>query len=346
MPFSRFLRRLILSVSLPAALIGAVALGTPADAAKNPLPKVEFIGLDSPRMDQNTTSNVTMIGVSEGEFRIEWGDGEFTTIKTICNKNKLGKSLNPCVTTIKEWYTLIQSNNEFESRNLRRSLRNRCVAATALRKPQLCTLKFDHQFYDLGTFSIAVKSGNTVLGTRTITVRDQPRPWRPPTGWVAPGTWTLLSTGAFFLPCSTVTWFYDSSQQPSDRGLAYIELPSAFAVLAGETGLTFVETKVESEAKIYVGWDTNSDGAWARTSISGFAPWLQNGSVRVTFNTLVESRNEYLRLTLHELMHALGFGHNDKHSIVGAVWDWSKPPLSEIDLDGLHTLYLNNSCPV
>lgn len=344
MPESRLLRRLILAVSLPAALIGAVALGTPAEAAKNPLPKVEFGGLDSPRLDQNTTSTVTMIGASAGEFRIEWGDGDFTTIKTICNKNKLGKSPDPCITTIKEWSIVGKSRYKFESKNLRRSLRSRCVAATALREPQLCSPKFDHQFYGLGTFSIVVKSGKTVLGTRPITVRDQPRPWRPPTGWVAPGTWTLLSTGAYFLPCSTVTWFYDSSRQPSDRGLAYIDLPSAFAVLAGETGLTFVETKVESEAKIYIGWDTDIN-AWARTTISGFTPWLGKGDVRVTFNTMAESRNEYLRLALHELMHALGFGHNDKQSIVG-IWDWSKPPLSEIDLDGLHTLYLNNSCPI
>lgn len=233
------------------------------------------------------------------------------------------------------------------------AVRGTCKTATSLAHPDWCSVTAAHEYDDPGTYTITAVVGKRVV-SKLVTISPAPVRWAPPAGFV-PAGWSLLGRQATYFPCQTVPWFYDRTNQPGNAGQIYSDTVTGLAMLAAETGLVFTETADPNQAALTfrfgnvgtsagtgggafgVGTVTYSSTDWWPTD-----PWPGFG--------IVHQSNGYYAaghgwLVVHEVMHAIGLGHvNDTTSIMNPVG--GAIALNAGDLDGLHTMYRNNPCPV
>jgi hypothetical protein len=290
-----------------------------AVAKRPPIPVASVTGSPSPRIDQDTTTTVRAVGASR-----------------------------EAVVSV-SW-----GDSSADSR-----ASTRCPATRATRLPSSCAVTVSHVFNRVGTFPITVRSGARVIARTSVTVRPRPQPWTPPAGWVQPAGWSVYPGGATYVPCSTVSWYYDRTREPRASAGMRAEIIAALAVLAKESGLTFAEVSHPSQANLTLDWtdvDARYPGAAAvggsrgRLGFVHFSPahwwttdqWPGFGIVTQPDGTYAVGRGW---LVVHESMHALGMGHvDDPTAIMNS--QGGATAFSPGDLDGLRTMYLNNPCPV
>lgn len=281
---------------------------------------VGVTGIPSPRLDQDTTQVVTALGASrKAAVTVDWGDGSAGA-----------------------------------------SDRTACPPARAVAQPAACTVTMQHSYRTAGSFPLVVRSGARVIARTTVVVRPAARPWSPPAGWVQPATWATFSGGATYIPCSTVRWYYDKASEPVTAVGMRAEVQGALTLLAAETGLTFVEVTDPAQARLTYSWaDLTSNygsaaGIGGRRGQSGYVrfsstdwwptdQWPGYGRVVQPDGSSALGRGW---LVVHETMHALGMAHVDDPSQIMNPVAGDASALGAGDLDGLHTMYLNNPCPV
>jgi hypothetical protein len=306
-------------VVVGAVLAGATLTTGPAHASPDAAaigPSITVTTPDLLRIDRQTAINNAVIvrGVdSLTRVRVNWGDGARTD-----------------------------------------RVRGRCAPRTARAHPKRCTVSISHEYVARGTFTITAVAGPSHQ-SKLVTIAPAPVRWSPPTGWIQPAGWSLLFGKATYYPCQTVNWYLDRTAQPADGGQLSTDIRAGLALLAEQTGLTFVELGSPASADLSFGW---ADIGGAAGSGGG-----RPGHGEVTFDTghwwprdawpgfgiVTQADGSYALghgwLVVHETMHALGLGHvDDPTSMMNPTA--GATALSAADLDGLHTLYLNNTCPV
>ncbi len=204
-----------------------------------------------------------------------------------------------------------------------------------------------------------MRSGARVIARTSVVVREAPRPWSPPAGWAQPAGWTFFGGGATYVPCSTVLWYYDRSAEPAGAAGMRAEIEGALARLAEQTGLVFAETTDPAAARLTLDWGDLAAESGDAAGIGG----RQGRQGFVTFSTthwwptdqwpgygvVVQPDGSYAIgrgwLVVHETMHALGMGHvDDVTAIMNPMAGATE--FNAGDVDGMHTMYLNNPCPV
>ena len=310
----------------PLALVGALAAGlgllvvglAPAAEARaaTATPTIAVVTPDILRIDkQNDTNNVVLFSGMDAKTkaRVNWGDA------------------NPTV-----------------------SVSGSCKTATALAHPDWCTVAVDHAYAAPGTYTITAIVGKTV-SSKVVTISPAPVRWSPPAGFAQPAGWSMLGRAATYYPCDTVYWYYDRTNQPAAGGQIYSDTQTALSMISAETGLTFVETPDPAQSMLTFRWANTGSAA----GVGGGA----NGRGHVTFSTtdwwptdqwpgfgIVRQPNGVYAvghgwLVVHEVMHAIGFGHvNDVTAVMNPVG--GATAFNAGDIEGLHTLYKNNPCPV
>lgn len=241
--------------------------------------------------------------------------------------------------------------------------RSACSVTRAVKRPGSCTLTLAHAYRSVGSFPIVVRSGKRVIARTTVVVREAPRPWSPPPGFVQPAGWSFFGGGATYVPCSTVAWRYDRSAEPAASAGMRAEIEAGLARLAAETGLAFAETTDPARARLTFDWGdltARYPGAGEAAGIGG----RRGGQGFVTFSTthwwptdqwpgfgvVTQPDGSYAIgrgwLVVHETMHALGLDHVDDATQVMNPIAGLYSDLGAGDRDGLRTMYLNNPCPV
>ena len=307
------------------ATVGAVPSSAPATApASAPgarqvptaQPAIAIVTPDLLRIDkQDETNNVVVFSGmdAKSKARVNWGDGQPTE-----------------------------------------SVRGQCRTATALAHPDWCSVTVVHEYDQAGQFTITAVVGRTTV-SKLVTISPAPVRWSPPSGFVQPAGWSLLSGTATYFPCQTVPWYYDRSRQPANGGQIYSDVITGLEMLAAETGLVFAETADPAEAALTFRWGNvgtaaaTGGGAFGRGtvtfSVDDWWPtdqWPGFGIVRQP-NGVYAAGHGWLGV--HEVMHALGLGHvNDRTAVMNPVG--GATAFNAGDLEGLHTLYKNNPCPV
>jgi hypothetical protein len=229
----------------------------------------------------------------------------------------------------------------------------------AVRRPASCVLTLAHEYRTVGTYPIVVRSGKRVIARTSVTIREAPRPWSPPAGWAQPTGWSYFGRGATYVPCSTVLWYYDRSAEPAGAAGMRAEIEGALARLAEQTGLTFAETADPAAARLAFDWGdfagdaVDAAGIGGRKGRDGFVQfstthwwptdqWPGYGVVIQPDGSYAVGRGW---LVVHETMHALGMGHvDDVTAIMNPMAGATE--FNAGDVDGMHTMYLNNPCPV
>jgi hypothetical protein len=240
--------------------------------------------------------------------------------------------------------------------------KGRCGAKGAAAYPDACAVTFDHYYSEPGTYTITAATGRRVA-TKQVTVVPAPVAWRAPDGWVQPAGWSVIGWGAPFTPCSTVRWYVDRAGEPADRATTRDDVAAGLAVLATQTGLTFVETTDPEQATMTYKWaDWGPDEASGRGGPTGMGrgevtlnsadEWTKNDWAGLNMVTKQWSEGGMLWtwvmpgrgwLIVHETMHALGMGHvEDATQVMNPIA--SAAALGAGDLEGLHTMYLNMPC--
>ena len=151
-----------------------------------------------------------------------------------------------------------------------------------------------------------------------------------PVGWNPLSSWNPGSAGGGFNPCSTITWSYDKSQQPKKANTMLSDVKKALAKISALSGLKFVQQP--SDAQLTIKWgDLGKDGP---SGLGGLASSNGVAAGSVEFNTKTwwaenryagfarDSRGTPGRgwLAVHEIMHAIGFGHvNDRTQVMNPV---------------------------
>jgi len=186
--------------------------------------------------------------------------------------------------------------------------------------------------------------------------------------------WRPLSTSATYLPCQTVRWSFDRSNEDPARNTMINDVRTALAALQPLTGLTFTEVAAGSASELTFRWgDLTAEGHPNAAGYGGFTGW---GKGWVTLDTKSDwtlnkwegwdwRRLEWPRpdlgpgwyswkegpgrvaLAIHESMHAMGFGHVDDFTSLmypqGGLPN-NRGQFSPGDLAGLQTMYLNRPC--
>lgn len=243
------------------------------------------------------------------------------------------------------------------------SMRGRCSAEKAHRTPAACKVTTSHTYAAPGAFTIRASSG-TRSASHAITVAAAPQRWQKPDGWVQPAGWATV-LGATFTPCQNVRWNFDATGLPPDRSTLKADIAQGLALLAAETGLTFTEVATAAEAQLLI------DVRNLQGMGSGVAS-MQPGQGRVTLATDDPYTHDVLqgfnRLHLPYVddngqvayLDAAGRGWMVTRLLMVAVGFWSVDDPAQLmhmdyeptngfgagDLDGLHTMYRNNTCPV
>ncbi len=309
-----------ISAALATVVAGAVLLAPVASAAplaKKPTaqPTATIVTPDVLRVDkQNETNNLVVFAGMDAKARarVNWGDADPTA-----------------------------------------TVQGSCKTATALAHPDWCSIAVAHEYDAPGTYTITAVAGGQVV-SKLVTIAPEPVRWSPAAGF-APTGWSLLGRQATYFPCQTVPWFYDRTRQPGNAGQIYSDTVTGLAMVAAETGLTFVETTDPAQAALTFrfgdigsaagqggggggqGFVTYSATDWWPTD-----PWPGFGIVRQPNGTSAAGHGW---LVVHEVMHAIGLGHvNDRSSVMNPVG--GAIAFNAGDLDGLHTMYRNNPCPV
>jgi hypothetical protein len=248
----------------------------------------------------------------------------------------------------------------------------RCSVKKAAAMPQACLVTFTPPKYLAGEYTITAASAGTTA-SKVLTVAATPVAWSPPAGWVQPPYWSPLTGRATYTPCQTVDWFFNRSGEPGDRSTMIDDVRGGLAILAAQTGLTFVETSDPAKADLtFDRADLTSRG----TDVAGFGGPRGTGKAAVSLSNnhfwtanewagLEIRRIEWPRpdlgpgwyswkespgrqaLVIHEAMHAMGFGHVSDYTSIMYPQSLNNGAgqLSAGDIDGLRTLYPSNPCP-
>jgi hypothetical protein len=178
----------------------------------------------------------------------------------------------------------------------------------------------------------------------------------------------MTAGAARYAPCSTIRWYFDGAAATPQQTGALEDARWALAALATETGLTFEQTEDAAKSQLTIrmedmgapnpaglgGWtggkgsvriNTRSDWAndeWGGSEALKVKQW-QEGPV-----TWTSTRPARGWLFVHEIMHALGFDHVDPAVAGLQIMNPSitRGGFGRGDLDGLHTMYLNQPCTV
>lgn len=242
--------------------------------------------------------------------------------------------------------------------------RGTCTATKAHASPGACKITVTHTFAAPGQFTITATSGKRKASHAT-TVAPVPTRWQKPAGWVQPAGWATLM-GATFTPCQNVRWFFDPAGLPGDESTLKADVAQALALLAAQTGLTFTEVGTAAEAQLLMDVKNLGDSG------SGLAS-MKPGEGRVTFASddpyLHDPFAGFSRLHLPYIdpntnqvayLDANGRGWVVTRLLMLALGFWIVQDEAQLmhnhyepaggfgagDLDGLHTMYLNNPCPV
>jgi hypothetical protein len=312
--------------ALAAALVVGVLPAAPAAAEPTrriPIPVAAVAGLPSPRLDQDTTSTVIARGASRAA---------------------------PVSVT-------------WGDGSGRSSDRSSCSVVRAMNRPDSCVVTLSHRYRSVGTFPIVVRSGARVIARTTVVVREAPRPWSPPAGFVQPAGWAFFGGGATYVPCSTVQWYYDRSAEPAGAVGMRGEIEAGLARLAAETGLVFAETTDPAAARLRFDWGDlaaryagagEAAGVGGRRGDQGFVTFSTTHWWPTDqwpgFGVVTQPNGSYAIgrgwLVVHETMHALGMDHVEDSTQVMNPVAGLYSDLGAGDRDGLRTMYLNNPCPV
>jgi len=249
--------------------------------------------------------------------------------------------------------------------------KNKCTAKQVRQKLTRCNMKFTHTYTQTGTFAVKVKQGKKVLKKKSVTVRaghsyqgkhNHGKSWKAPKGFKQPKGWAVFNRGATFKPCSTVKWHYDSKGEPENSSLMIQTIRESFDLISERTGLKFVEKKKKLKRKSGINLDWKYDKGRGGLALGGGYGY-NSGDGHVSFNP---TKPEYYADTqaghdvlldyfgnpkstkangwtvVHEVLHALGFGHVDDPSSV--MNPTGAAEFSEGDLAGMREMYLNNPC--
>ncbi len=171
-----------------------------------------------------------------------------------------------------------------------------------------------------------------------------------------------------YKPCSTVTWHFDrSGEVPYSRlnadktGMDYFpkdaviqDVREALAYMSAETGLSFAEspTFVSGDQTLRIFWQDLPGTIW------GLGGGTQGYGSKVVLDTSVEGntytqivKGEYRpsgitqALVIHEVMHAMGFGHQKSQSSIMYRNIGFRKDLGDIDKGLLAKHYPRTNCP-
>lgn len=325
-----------ISVVSAISMVSAVAVLLPtgaALAAPNPAPgtraAIAIAAEPLVRIDRSPGATVTFTGLdNRTSARVDWGDGSPTA----------------------------------------RS-KGSCSVAKARRSPQACALTFNHSYSDVGTFTVTAAAAKARAGT-ALTVAPKPEPWRAAPGQVFT-SWEPLGTRATYTPCQSIEWYFDTAGQPADRSTMRDDVVAGLATLSGITGLRFVEITDPNAAELTFSWRNLSDLGYADASAVGGFTGPNKGWV--AFSPTNEWTNDYWAgnqpkakqwregnllytlsingrqtLVVHEVMHALGFGHVEDFTSIMYPQSIGNGAgqLSAGDLEGLRTMYPSSPCPL
>lgn len=310
----------------------AVTVGS-AQAAPGPTPgsraAITVVAEPLVRIDRAPEASVTVSGLdTRTSARVNWGDGSPTA-----------------------------------------RAKGTCTVARARRTPQACTLTFNHEYSAPGTFTISAAAAKARASTLT-TIAPKPEPWRAAPGQVFT-SWEPLGSRATYTPCQTIEWRFDTSGQPADRSSMRDDIVAGLATLSGITGLTFVETSDPAAAELAFSWRNLAELGYP--DASGVGGYTGPNEGWVAFSPTNEWTNDYWAgnqpktkrwedseyvytlsingrqtLVVHEVMHALGFGHVEDFTSIMYPQSIGNGAgqLSAGDLEGLRTMYPSSPCPL
>lgn len=317
---SRLARRVVVLAVAAAIAIGLSTPPAAASAPARPRPPVASAGitpvLPSPRLDQDTSTTVTIRGASSASpLSVEWGDSARSRARVACSVAKAARRPSACTTTLSHRYARAGTFAVSVRDGRRVIARSRLTVRPAL-------LPW-----------------------------SPPQGWVQPAGWshLGSATYVPCSTVPWFYdratePASGSTMYADVAaglaMLGAQTGLTFSETADpAQARLAISWG--DVDAK-HPGASGYGGFD-GQDG-YVVLSQSDWWPtdaWPGFGIVTQADGSYSAGRGW---LVVHEAMHALGLGHVDDvtavmNPVAGAT------ALNAGDLDGLNTMYPHSPCP-
>ena len=182
--------------------------------------------------------------------------------------------------------------------------------------------------------------------------------------------------GARYAPCSVITWRYDGSGQPASGAGMIGDVRGALGLVAGRTGVLFVEAPVGAVADLVFDWSPLADhepGTQAAAWRSGVSFGIDAQMARDVWSGF--GRKAVRRgggsfdvgigrgwMVVHEVLHSLGLGHSDEEGSVmspvaritnvlgraaarGEQRALPRPGFSPGDLATLATMYPRVGCP-
>ena len=189
---------------------------------------------------------------------------------------------------------------------------------------------------------------------------NNPKSWKAPKGFKQPKGWAVFNRGATFKPCSTVKWHYDSKGEPENSSLMLQTIRESFDLISERTGLKFVEKKkkLKRESGINLDWKYPK-GSGGLALGGGYGYNSGDGEVHFNPNELEYYADEFAghdvlldyfgnpRSTsasgwtvVHEVLHAMGFGHvDDPSSVMNPI---GAAEFNEGDLAGMRKMYLSH----
>lgn len=240
--------------------------------------------------------------------------------------------------------------------------RGKCSVAKARRSPDKCRVTLSHSYTQPGRHALSGRAGKERIFQVIEITADR---WTPPVGQVFNGWRTYEdSYGANFSPCQRITWYFDRSNEKPDRNTMIDDVRAGLATLEPLTGLTFVETTDPKTAAITFDWGDVT--AYGDVAGIGYTDGVNKG--RVTFSDTDKTTQNvwagagYQRLedypapgywwesdrrqslVIHEVMHTLGFEHVDIRDSIMNPKFMNGTTFNSGDLEGLATMYRNNSC--
>jgi len=309
--------------------------GTPPVSAALTESGTTTVNVESPetvRADRLSDVTVTFTGIdAKTKVRVNWGDGTPTLVR-----------------------------------------KGPCSPKGAKAQPQGCSVTFTPGALAPGQLTITASTGK-LREQKTVNVVPAPAAWRPPDGWVQPPAWAILGSGATYTPCQRVDWYFDRAGESGDRSTMIEDVRGALSTLSSVTGLVFNETADPAQADLSLNWgDLTARGP----SVAGVGGPVRPGYGSVTFSTTSRwTTNEWLGtavrrvewprpdlgpgwysylvlpgrqvLAIHEIMHAMGFGHVTDFTSIMYPQGLTNGAgsLSAGDIEGLRTMYPSNPCP-